>query len=123
MDPIKKNELIEACLQKRHEGTESQGLQRFLSEQGLSELECSEIIRKSDHLYLSDIRKNPPKTAKQRVFFPMLVLFGLLALMVMVFFDYYQVGIVVLILVWLSLRKFRSKPTSSRNTRFQHFKK
>jgi len=123
MELLEKNELIEGCLQKRHEGAENQDLQNFLSSYNLSKVEASEIIRKSDQLYLSDIRKNPPQAPKQRIFFPMLVLFGLLALMVMVFFDYYQAGIIVLILVWLSLRKFRSKPTSSRNTRFQHFKK
>lgn len=123
MELIEKNELIEVCLQKRHERAESQDLQSFLNSHNLSETESSEIIRKSDHLYLSDIRKNPPQAPKQRTFFPMLVLFGLLALMLMVFFDYYQAGIVGLILVWLSLRKFRSNPTSSRNTHFQHFKK
>ncbi len=122
---MKQAELIDHCRELLNEGQERKDLREFLQTQSLDLEMQKHILKEADHLHLMDLRHKRPEPKRQRPNFIwfFLVLGALLFFLYLVVMGYAQAGILIFVLIYLSLRRFRASRTSERNDYFQPFKK
>lgn len=117
--------LVESCLNMLREGQERSDLKDFLKSHSLDAQSSLEIISEADNQFLVELKETrpEPKTKSPNYLWYTLMLLALLGLMVMAALGYFKAGLLVFVLIYLSLRKFRASPTSQRNDYFKRFSK
>lgn len=117
--------LVESCLDMLREGQERSDLKDFLKNHSLDAQSRLEIISEADNQFLLELKeaRPEPKTKSPNYLWYTLMLLALLGVMLMAALGYLKIGLLVFVLIYLSLRKFRASPTSQRNDYFKGFSK
>lgn len=117
--------LVESCLEMLRAGQERSDLKDFLKSHSLDAQSSLEVISEADNQFLLELKeaRPAPKTKSPNYLWYTLMLLALLGLMVMAALGYFKAGLLVFVLIYLSLRKFRASPTSQRNDYFKGFSK
>lgn len=105
MDP----ETLEYCISLREKGYNSSRIYQRLQDINLTDLEIKSLLRESDEIFLDRLKysRKLEKKKSSRSIFTMLALFLILTLLVAVFLGYIKIGLLILLLIWGSLRKLR----------------
>lgn len=96
---------MEDVVEWRHEGMSTKAIKAKLALHDLSETEIRIIMMEAEELFLQELDRPEKAPPQSRLLIKSLILFLMLSIMVMMFFDHAILGFGGLILLWLVMKR------------------
>ncbi len=100
-----KDIFIEDVVNWRHEGLSTTAIKAKLTPHDLSDEERRIIMMEAEELFLKELERPEKAPPQSKLLVKSLVLFLMLGMMVLMFFDHAYLGFGGLVLLWLALKK------------------